>query len=396
MRIAVIGIGYVGLATATLWAASHQVTALDVVPDKVDSVNQGRCPFADGLLQQKLSDLRRNGNNLTAAMNVPGALAGFDAVFIAAPTNYNEELQKFDTSILLDVLGSIAQECPEALVVIRSTVHPGFTDMVEQRFGLKNILFTPEFLREGKSMEDCLKPSRVVIGCNDAALSKRYRTLLEDVYAAQGVAVPPIVECSAKEAEAAKLFANTYLAARVAFFNELDSYALHEGLDAARIIKAISLDPRIGDYYNNPSFGFGGYCLPKDSQALLWSFGDEIPHDLVAGTVAANAARQRFIAEQILARNPTRVGVHRLTAKHGSDNLRSSALAGVVDELVAQGTSVLVYEPMLHSRSYHGAHVTDNLGELLKSCDIIIANRRSDDLASYEGVVFTRDLYTRD
>ena len=395
MRITVVGIGYVGLATAALWAQEHEVTALDIVPDKVESVNQGRCPFVDAALQECLTMLRIAGNPLRAAVKQPGALTASDMVFIATPTNYDEGLHRFDIHSIRNILDAVVRECPEAIVVIRSTMQPGTTDALATEYNIERMLYCPEFLREGSSFNDCLHPSRLVIGANDKELADRYRALLESAYTSLNAIVPQIINCTTKEAEAAKLFANTYLATRVAFFNELDSFALAEGLDAGHIISAISSDDRIGDFYNNPSFGYGGYCLPKDSKALLSSMKAS-PHSLIAGTIASNDNRKRFLANTVMELSPTRVGIHRLVAKHGSDNLRSSAMAGVVDELVERGASVLVYEPMLHSRSYHGASVTDDLTELLESCDIILANRRSSELDGYAGTVFTRDLFTRD
>lgn len=316
-------------------------------------------------------------------------------VFVATPTDYDEALERFDIDTIEDVMRRVACDCPNATVIIRSTMQPGATDALAARFGTTRMLYCPEFLREGTSFRDCLHPDRLVVGSNDEEALEWYSSLLEETYAAQGQPLPPIVSCSIKEAEAAKLFSNTYLAIRVAFFNELDSYALDEGLDARRVIQAVGADARIGDHYNNPSFGYGGYCLPKDSKALLRSMGSN-PHDLIAGVVASNASRKRFIADEVLKLSPTRVGIHRLTAKFGSDNLRSSAMADIVEALVERGVDVLVYEPMLDSSSYHGARVTDSLSNLLESCDVILANRHSDDLAGFGGTVFTRDLFTRD
>lgn len=395
MRISVVGIGYVGLPTAALWASCHDVVVLDIVPDKVQAVNQGRCPFADAELQERLSNLRAQGQPLKAEINSPGSLEGSDIVFVATPTDYDENLQQFNVGSIEDVLKRVSCDCPQATVVIRSTMQPGSTDALAEEYGISKMLYCPEFLREGSSFHDCLHPNRLVVGSNDESTAEWYSGLLNETYAAQGKPLPPIFVCSVKEAEAVKLFSNTYLAARVAFFNELDSYALNERLDAQRIIQAVCADSRIGNSYNNPSFGYGGYCLPKDSKALLCSVGNA-PHDLIAGVVASNASRKQYLADEVAKLSPTRVGVHRLTAKYGSDNLRSSAMADVVEALVERGIDVLVYEPMLNSRSYHGASVTDNLKSLLESCDIILANRHSVDLEDFKGAVFTRDLFTRD
>lgn len=395
MRISVVGIGYVGLPTAALWNACHDVVVLDIVPDKVQAVNQGRCPFADAELQDYISTLHAQGKPLEAALNRSGALEGSEIVFIATPTNYDEEHEQFDTGSIEDVLQRISIDCPKATVIIRSTMQPGSTDRLASKYGLSNILYCPEFLREGSSFYDCLHPNRLVIGSNDEVLAEWYSSLVTEAYEAHGQIKPSTFICTVKEAEAVKLFANTYLAARVAFFNELDSYALNEGLDSRRIIQAVCADSRIGNCYNNPSFGYGGYCLPKDSKALLCSMRNA-PHDLIAGVVASNSSRKQFLADEIAKVSPNRVGIHRLTAKFGSDNLRSSAMADVVEALVKHGSDVLVYEPMLNSRSYHGASVTDSLHVLLESCDIILANRHSDDLDGFNGTVFTRDLFTRD
>lgn len=395
MRISVVGIGYVGLSTAALWAACHDVEAIDVVPDKVQAVKQGRCPFADAELQNRLTTLKTQGKPLRAALNRPGALADCDMVFIATPTDYDEALQRFDVSTIEDVMRRVACDCPSATVIVRSTMQPGATDALAAQFRTERMLYCPEFLREGTSFHDCLHPSRLVVGSNDKDAFEWYGALLKETYRANGQPVPSIVECSVKEAEAAKLFSNTYLAMRVAFFNELDSYALGEDLDTRRIIQAVSADTRIGDQYNNPSFGYGGYCLPKDSKALLCSMRDA-PHDLIEGVIRSNASRKQFLVDEVLKLTPTCVGIHRLTAKYESDNLRSSAVADIVEALVERDADVLVYEPMLNSRSYHGARVTDSLSNLLKSCDVILANRYSDDLEGFDGAVFTRDLFTRD
>jgi len=396
MRVSVVGIGYVGLATATMWAAKHDVTVVDVIQSKVDAVNNLKSPFDDTLINERLADLARNGHQLKAAFNGQGALAQAELVFIGVPTNYDDNAKGFDTRIAEGVFAQIAAECSQALVVLRSTVQPGTTEALAAKHGLANVLYCPEFLREGCSLEDCLKPNRVVVGANDHALSIRYRALLEDVYEANGEEKPPVVECSLAEAEAAKLFANAYLATRVAFFNELDSFALHHGLDASKIIETVCLDERIGPHYNNPSFGYGGYCLPKDTKALLHSFGDDVPHDLIAATVAANESRKNDLVDDVVAHHPERVGVYRLVAKHGSDSLRNSALSDIVELLVERGVQTLVYEPLLADSTFKGAPVTHDLAEFFASCDLVVANRMTDDLTRYEGTLFTRDLYHRD
>ena len=396
MQIKVVGIGYVGLATAALWAIGHDVTAVDVVQDKVDSVNCGKSPFEDSLIDTRLARLANDGHPLEAAPNVEGALTGADMVFVAVPTNYNEEAQRFDTRIVESVFAQAATECPNALVVLRSTVQPGTTGALAKAYGLAHVLYCPEFLREGRSLEDCLRPNRIVVGADEPELSDRYCAMLKNIYEANGELIPSILLCSIAEAEAAKLFANAYLATRVAFFNELDSFALHRGLDAAKVIQAVCLDERIGAHYNNPSFGYGGYCLPKDTKALLHSFGDDVPNDLISATVKANEARKNDLVDYAVSLAPKRVGVYRLVAKHGSDNLRSSALRDVVATLVQRGQDVLVYEPLLDEPTFCGAAVANSLDELLESCDLVLANRMADELSGYSGTLLTRDLYHRD
>lgn len=397
VNVAVVGIGYVGLATAVFWKGGHEnVMALDVVQEKVDAVNDGRCPFADTLIEQHLRKFQQAGNPLEASLNEPGALASADMVFVAVPTNYSEELGRFDTSIVDGVLAQVASECPDALVVLRSTMQPGNTEELACAHGLKHVLYSPEFLREGRSFDDCLHPNRVVLGCNDETLAASYQETLSSAYQANGVPVPPIVNCSLAEAEAAKLFANAYLATRVAFFNELDSYAMSHGLDASSIVRAVCLDERIGGHYNNPSFGYGGYCLPKDTKALRESIGDDAPNALLSAVIEANAQRKDYLAETVLALNPKRIGFYRLVAKHGSDNLRSSATLDLMNNLVDRGAEVMVYEPLVNPDALRGVQRVASLEELANSCDIILANRLSEELLPYQDKVFTRDLYNCD
>ena len=317
-------------------------------------------------------------------------------MLVAVPTNYSEKLGSFDASIVEQVFEQIAAECPNACVVLRSTVQPGTTEALADKYGLAQVLYNPEFLREGRSLEDCLRPDRIVLGCSDDALALTYRTLLSEVYQANGEAVPPFVLCKTKEAEAAKLFANAYLATRIAFFNELDSYALGHDLDAQSIVQAVCLDKRIGNHYNNPSFGYGGYCLPKDTKALAKSMRGDEPNELTAAVINANATRKAFLADTLLAQHPHCIGVHRLVAKQGSDNLRNSATLDLVRVLVDLGANVLAYEPLVEDGDLPGIPVTHNLEELFESCDIILANRMADELLPIKDKVFTRDLFNRD
>lgn len=395
-RIDVVGIGYVGLATAALWREAYETRALDIVESKVNAVRNGACPFEDTLIDARLKALEDAGRPLQAVLNEEGALRGADVVMVAVPTDFSEELGTFDTRIVETVFAQIAQECPDAIVILRSTVQPGETNRLARKYGIGRILYCPEFLREGRSLDDCLHPDRIVIGCDAGMLADEYCTMLENVYRANGVPVPPVIRCTVEEAEAAKLFSNTYLAMRVAFFNQLDSFALHRALDASRIIQAVCADRRIGAHYNNPSFGYGGYCLPKDTKALLASFGDGVPSDLIRAIVATNDARKRDLAEAVLAREPKSVGIYRLAAKTGSDNMRSSAMADVVEELVSRGADVMIYEPLLEGESFQGAHVVNSVEELCASSDVVLANRMNDELAPYSAKVFTRDIFGRD
>lgn len=396
MRISVVGIGYVGLATAALWAAAHDVTIVDVIQSKVDSINRQESPFEDSLITTRLSELVAEERPLKAALNIAGALEGADMVFVAVPTNYDEKTKRFDMRIADDVFAQIAHECPDAYVVMRSTVQPGSTEELARAHGIEHVLYCPEFLREGQSLADCLRPSRIVVGANEQALSDRYCALVKRIYEANNELVPPILLCSIAEAESAKLFANAYLATRVAFFNELDSFALQRGLNASKIIRAVCLDERIGTHYNNPSFGYGGYCLPKDTKALLHVFDEDAPQDLISATVAANETRKKYLVEQVLSLNPKRVGVYRLVAKYGSDNLRNSALRDIVSMLTNRGQDTIVYEPFLEQEEFGGAPVTHSLEQLFDECDLVIANRTSPELDNYRGTLFTRDLYHRD
>ena len=317
-------------------------------------------------------------------------------VMVAVPTNFAEAIGAFDASVVEGVLAQVAAECPNAVTVIRSTMQPGVTSALAAAKRLSRVLDCPEFLREGRSLDDCLHPDRLVIGADDPSIAEEYRTTVEDVYASNGVPMPPVVLCSTQEAEAAKLAANTYLALRVAFFNELDSFACHRGLDAGKVIQAVCLDTRVGGHYNNPSFGYGGYCLPKDTKAFLGSFGEDAPSELIEAVVNANASRKRDITEAVLALGVERIGIYRLVAKANSDSLRSSAMTDIVVELVRHGADVTLYEPIVETDSYLGAKVVGSVEELFGQCDIVLANRVTPEIAPYRAKVFSRDLYGRD
>lgn len=388
-KIAVVGIGYVGLSNAVLLARTNDVTALDIDPARVAAVNERRAPLADPELQSHLAD---RPLSLTATTDPQSALAGADVVIVATPTNYDPETNFFDTSSVEQVIASVLALNREAEIVIRSTVPVGFTVALSARLETGRIVFSPEFLREGRALYDNLHPSRIVVGDRSPrgemiAHLLRENTLSETV---------PVLLTDPTEAEAIKLFANTYLAMRVAYFNELDSYAMAHGLDARSIVDGVGLDPRIGAHYNNPSFGFGGYCLPKDSQQLLANYAD-VPQNLIRAIVDANRTRKDYVAERILARRPRRVGVYRLAMKAGADNFRQSSVQGIMKRLKARGgIEVVVYEPELHEERFFGSPVTHDLDRFKAECDLIIANRRSAELSDVQDKVFSRDLFGTD
>ena len=390
MHIAIAGLGYVGLSLACLLSQHNDVTAVDVDAGRVDKINAGVSPIADPLIERYLAS--RPGS-LLATCEARAAYAKADVVVIATPTNYDDETHSFDTSSIESVLDLVATSGGHPTVVIKSTIPVGYTARISGRYATLRVLFSPEFLREGHALEDNLHPSRIVVGV----------TRPQDEEAAWGFAellgegaeedVPALVMGST-EAEAIKLFANTYLALRVSFFNELDTYAESKGLDARAIVEGVCLDPRIGDQYNNPSFGYGGYCLPKDSKQLLSNYAD-VPQNLIRAIVDSNATRKEFVAERVLARGPQIVGVYRLVMKSGSDNFRQSAMLDVVRLVAERGVKVVVYEPTLDGNEALG-HPLVSLDDLKAQSDVILANRWSDDLADVRDKVYTRDLWQRD
>lgn len=391
MKIAVIGIGYVGLSNAILLSQNHEVTIVDVVPEKVELINNKKSPIVDIEIEDYLANKELN---LTATLDFDSAVKEAKYVVVATPTNYDEEKNFFDTSSVDFSINRALEVNPEATIVIKSTVPVGYTNTVKEKLGAENILFSPEFLREGRALYDNLHPSRIIVGTGDSHKDKaqEFINLLDEGAVKENI---DKIIVAPTEAEAIKLFSNTYLALRVSFFNELDTYAEMKGLNTEEIISGVSLDPRIGGHYNNPSFGYGGYCLPKDTKQMVANY-QGVPNDIINAIVNSNVTRKEFVTNQIMKKNPKKVGVYRLIMKQGSDNFRESSIGAVIKLLEAKGVEIVIFEPTITESTFDNKPVISNFTEFTDACDVVIANRMTKELEVCKDKVYTRDVYSRD